>query len=207
MSWITAGHWRTEKGLRNGCIVLYDLIFRAVFFLHLPPLGELCCTEVGLCVPLLVTTPLISRVNNHALFAPLPWPCDQKHWCEGICVRLRKWYNAHVHLSFRSTTLSAPYSRCRLLHRLDVWSLRTKTLTAITFPPAVQFLGQRSRLQCFSWLGGLTVGIVTLDGIQYRVFQAVSPSLSFPCLSLLTGGCKWPVCVGVYVCIGGGGDH
>lgn len=40
--------------------------------------SAVCPPEVGLRVPLLVTTPLISRVNSRALFAPSPRPCDQK---------------------------------------------------------------------------------------------------------------------------------
>lgn len=136
---------------------------------HLPRVRFLACvcSEVSLCVPLLVTTPLISRANNHALFAPLPWSCDQKTLMRA-CLCLSGWHTAYVHLYFRFPTSSAPSPRCG---SCAVWTFNFKNEKADVdnLSPAVQFLGQRSWLQCFSWLGRLTVGVVALDGIQYRV--------------------------------------
>lgn len=82
-----------------------------------------------------------------------------------MCVCLRRWYSAYAHLSFRFPTQSTPSSRCG---SCTVWtfSFKPENPDIDNLSPAVQFLGQRSWLQCLSWLGRLTAGVVALDGIQ-----------------------------------------
>lgn len=85
-----------------------------------------------------------------------------------------------VHRSVIFPTLSASSSMCG---SSTVWafSFKNENPDIDNLSPAVQFLGQRSWLQCLSWLGRLTVGVVALDGIQYR---AVSSHVSITFIPL-----------------------
>lgn len=115
----------SRKVTENPKLFIQCTVFGAFFaFAFAFAQGEVSCicvhacasAEVNLCVPLVVTTPLISRVNNHALFAPLPRSHDRKLWwlSVSVCVWLKGliFCFAPPHLSLRSQAPSPPYSRC-----------------------------------------------------------------------------------------------
>lgn len=107
------------------------------FFLHLPKVRFL---SVCVCVCLLITTPLISKVYNHALFAPLPRSCDQKKTLMKRCVCV----SMHIKVVFY---LCPSLTLARSVAPAPPWTLGFKEENpggADNLSSAVRGMGQRS---------------------------------------------------------------